>query len=232
MAEEDLYEPIKHFLETQGYEVKGEIGACDIVAVRDGEPPVVVELKERLTLALILQAVDRLSLSDTVYVAYRVGKGHSASWRSRRKQVTSLLRRLGLGLLTVSTRGRVEAVLDPAPYRPRSSPARQRRLLKEFAERVGDPEVGGSASRQRLTAYRQDVLRCAHQLVEEGGALKVSVIRERTAVQRAGTIMRDNHYGWFDRVRTGYYELTPKAHQELPEWSGALERLGLHSTDR
>jgi len=74
MPEVDLYEPIKRFLEAQGYAVKGEIGPCDIVAVRGDEGPVVVELKERLNLALLLQAVDRLSVSDTVYVAYRVGK--------------------------------------------------------------------------------------------------------------------------------------------------------------
>ena len=115
MPEVDLYEPIKRFLEAQGYAVKGEIGPCDIVAVRGDEGPVVVELKERLNLALLLQAVDRLSVSDTVYVAYRVGKGHSASWLSRRKQVMSLLRRLGLGLLTVSARGNGVPVLDPAP---------------------------------------------------------------------------------------------------------------------
>lgn len=224
MAEADLYEPIKRFLEAQGYEVKGEIGACDIVAVRSDEGPVVVELKERLSLALLLQAVDRLSVSDTVYVAFRVGKGHSASWRSRTRQVTSLLRRLGLGLLTVSARDRVVPVLDPAPYRPRSNVARQRRLLKEFAERVGDPEVGGSASRRRLTAYRQDALRCAREL-DLQGVLKLSVIREQTDVSRAGAILRDNHYGWFDRVKTGYYELTPKGREGLVEWSEAVEHL-------
>lgn len=64
MAEVDLYGPIKQFLESQGYAVKGEIGACDIVAVRGDEGPVVVELKERLNLALLLQAVDRLRVSD------------------------------------------------------------------------------------------------------------------------------------------------------------------------
>ena len=196
MPEADLYSPIKRFLESQGYEVKGEIGACDIVAVRGDEGPVVVELKESLNLALVLQSVDRLRISESVYIAFRIGKGYSASWRSRRKQVTSLLRRLGLGLLTVSARDNVVAVLDPAPYRPRPSSDRRRRLLKEFAERVGDPEVGGSASRQRLTAYRQDALRCARELTEEG-VLKVSVIRERADVSRAGPILRDNHYGWF-----------------------------------
>ena len=46
MPEADLYGPIKRFLEAQGYEVKGEIGPCDVMAVRGDEGPVVVELKE------------------------------------------------------------------------------------------------------------------------------------------------------------------------------------------
>ena len=223
MAEADLYGPIKQFLEAQGYEVKGEIGACDVVAVRGDEGPVVVELKEGLTLALVLQAVDRLAVSDSVYLAFRVGKGKTASWRTRKKQVLGLLRRLGLGLLTVSERDDVVAVLDPAPYRPRSNVRRRTRLLKEFAERVGDPEAGGSASRKRFTAYRQDAVRCARELAE-AGTLKLSMVRERTRVSRAGAIMRDNHYGWFDRVKTGYYALSPKGVQESAHWADALER--------
>lgn len=218
MPEVDLYGPIKSFLEAQGFAVKGEIGACDMVALRGDDEPVVVELKERLSLALILQAVDRLRVSDTVYVAFRIGKGHSASWRSRRKQVTGLLRRLGLGLLTVSARGTVVPVLDPAPYSPRPDRRRRARLLREFAERVGDPEPGGSAARQRLTAYRQDALRCAGELARDG-VLKVSVVRERTGVSRTGPIMRDNHYGWFERVRRGHYGLTPKGRAELTDWT-------------
>ena len=225
MAEVDLYEPIKRFLEAQGYEVKGEIGACDIVAVRGNEGPVVVELKEGLNLALLLQAVDRLQASDEVYVAFRIGKGQSATWRTKRKQVTSLLRRLGFGLLTVSSQGQVVPVLDPAPYQPRANAGRRDRLLKEFAERVGDPEAGGSPSRKRLTAYRQDALRCARELAAEDG-LKLSVIRERADVERAGPILRDNHYGWFERVRTGHYDLSPKGRQDLAEWADALKSLG------
>ena len=122
MAEADLYRPVKQFLEAQGYAVKGEIGPCDVVAVRGEGGPVVVELKERLSLSLVLQAVNRLTVSDVVYVAFRIGKGHSATWRSQGKHVVHLLRRLGLGLLTVSSRGRVVPVLDPAPYRPRTRP--------------------------------------------------------------------------------------------------------------
>jgi len=224
VAEAELYGPIKQFLEAQGYAVKGEIGACDIVALRGEDAPVVVELKERLNLALILQAVDRLRVSDAVYIAFRVGKGQSASWRSRPKHVTALLRRLGLGLLTVSPRGNVSAVLDPAPYRPRTDMQRRRRLLKEFADRVGDPEAGGSSSRKQLTAYRQGALRCAQELAVSG-VLKLEALRTRTGVDRAGPMMRDNHYGWFERVKTGHYQLAPKGRRELVDWQDALEEL-------
>ena len=204
MAETDLYAPVKQFLEAQGYAVKGEIGACDVVGVRGAEDAVVVELKERLNFALLLQAVDRLNISPLVYVAFRIGKGQSATWRSRRKQVLSLFRRLGLGLLTVSSRGNVVAVLDPTPYSPRTNARR--------------------SSRQRLTAYRQDALRCARELSSEG-TLKVNIIRERADVERAGPILRDNHYGWFERVKTGYYDLSPKGQRDLADWSEVLDKL-------
>jgi hypothetical protein len=228
MAETDLYRPVKQFLEAQGYAVKGEIGPCDIVAVRGDEGPVVVELKERLSLSLVLQAVNRLTVSDAVYVAFRIGKGHSASWRSHGKHVVSLLRRLGLGLLTVSSRGQVVPVLDPAPYRPRLRHRGRSRLLKEFAERVGDPEVGGSVSARRLTTYRQDALRCARELAA-AGVLKVSALSDRTGVSRAGPILRDNHYGWFDRVKVGHYALSPEGERGLKHWSHALPVEALRS---
>ena len=229
MSEADLYHPVKRFLEAQGYAVKGEIGACDVVAVRGDEGPVVVELKERLNLALLLQAVDRLSVADTVYVAFRIGKGQSGSWRSRQKQVVRLVRRLGLGLLTVSSRGTVVPVLDPGGYRPRANLRRRARLLKEFAERVGDPESGGSPSRERVTAYRQDALRCARQLGSEG-VLKLSDLRERTGVDRAGAILRDNHYGWFERVRVGHYALTRGGREALTQWAAAVSQLTVLSS--
>lgn len=217
MAEIDLYEPVKQFLQAQGYVVKGEITDCDVVAVRGDEAPVIVELKDSLNLALILQAVDRLRITGSVYVAFRVGKGKSATWRSRHKQVISLFRRLGAGILTVSTRGKVVAVLDPAPYTPRADVRRRKRMLKEFTERVGDPHAGGSASGERFTAYRQDALRCGVELADNG-MLKVSEIRERTGVDRAGAIFIDNHYGWFDRVKRGYYELSPKGQEDVQRW--------------
>lgn len=224
MSESELYAPVKAFLEGQGYAVKGEVKGCDVVAVRDDEPPVIVELKTALSFALILQAVDRLAVTDSVYVAFRIGKGQSSMWRSRRRAVLGMLRRLGLGLLTVSTRDQVVPLLDPESYRPRPNIKRKNRLLKEFFERVGDPETGGSASQQRLTAYRQDALRCVGHL-HLAGVAKVSVIREATGVERIGEILSDNHYGWFERERRAHYRLSPKGESAKTAWAQAIETL-------
>ncbi len=68
MKESDLYIPLKKFLESQNYEVKGEVLDCDVVAIRGKETPVIVELKLHLNLEVVLQAVDRLSLTQKVYV--------------------------------------------------------------------------------------------------------------------------------------------------------------------
>ena len=68
MQEVDLYPPLKHFLTQQGYEVKGEVQHCDVIAVRGDEPVVVVELKLSINITVVLQAVDRLQISDSVYI--------------------------------------------------------------------------------------------------------------------------------------------------------------------
>src|SRR5215475_6370481 len=41
-SETSLYGPVKRYLETLGYAVKGEVCGCDLVAIRGDEPPVVV----------------------------------------------------------------------------------------------------------------------------------------------------------------------------------------------
>src|SRR5262249_14499851 len=158
-AEADLYPAVKAFLEAQGYDVKAEVRGCDVVAVRGDEPPVIVELKLAFSLALLLQGVDRLTMTDRVYLA--VGRPRGSVLR---RDVRDLCRRLGLGLMTVvpgrSAHG-VEVIVDPVPYRPRRRTASLTRLLGEHARRVGDPNRGGVTRTPIVTAYRQEALRCA-----------------------------------------------------------------------
>ncbi len=209
--ETDLYPPVKAYLEGQGYEVKGEVGAVDVMAVRGDEEPVLVELKLGFSLALLHQGIARQAVTDAVYLAVPHGlKGM--------KENLSLCRRLGLGLMTVRLRdGYVEVLADPAPYHPRKVPARKTRLLREFARRVGDPNAGGATRVGIVTSYRQDALRCA-TFLEDEGASKGAVVAKGAGVPKATRIMADDHYGWFERVEKGVYMLTPKGVQALADY--------------
>ena len=202
MRETDLYLPVKRFLEAQGYDVKAEIGGCDVLAVRGDEPPVIVELKTGFNLQLLLQGISRQAVSDTVYLAIPESK------RALSKDILRLCKRLGLGLLVVNGDW-VEAYLDPAPYQPRKAPRRTAVLLKEFQRRVGDPNSGGSSRRPLVTAYRQDALRCV-KFLKTTGASKVSEIVAQTKVDRTPAILRRDVYGWFMKLDRGIYSLSPK----------------------
>ena len=222
--EEDLYEPVKAFLEGQGYAVKAEVRGCDLVARRGEEAPVIVELKKAFNLALLLQGVDRLSLSEQVYLAF-AAPAKAASWQRDRKNVLKLCRRLGLGLLMVHPqKNLVEPLLDPLPYQPRPNRKRQTLLLREFSQRVGDPNTGGQTRRPIVTAYRQNALRCAALLCAQGPT-KAAAIAETTAVKTAAGILQRDVYGWFLRVERGIYDLSPKGREALTLYADVIEEL-------
>lgn len=223
VRETDLYIPVKQLLEGQGYEVKGEIGAVDIVACRGDEDPVIVELKTGFSLSLFHQAIDRLGLSETVYVA--VPLASSSAFHKSLKNNAALCRRLGLGLITVRLKdGFVQIHTDPGPYKPRQSKPKKARLLKEFAKRVGDPNQGGATRQGLMTAYRQDALRCV-QFLHENGPTKAAEVAKKTGVEKARRLMADDHYGWFERVQNGVYGLTPKGGQALVDYASELKNL-------
>ncbi|MEM7546899.1 MAG: DUF2161 domain-containing phosphodiesterase [Pseudomonadota bacterium] len=220
--ESDLYLPLKTYLEAQGYEVKAEIGECDLLARRGAEEPVVVEMKLTFSLALVMQGVSRQALFEQVYVA--VPASSARGWKLRYKDITRLCRRLGLGLLAVKFTkdgARVEAHLDPAPYTPRRNARRRGRLLKEFERRVGDPNEGGTTRIKTVTAYRQDAIRLARYLAAHDPT-SPAAMKAATGVVRARAILAADHYGWFERVERGVYAITPKGMAELPLWQNAL----------
>ena len=202
--ETTLYQPVKTFLEAAGYEVKGEVGGCDLVGLAESDPSVVVicELKLSFNLELILQAVDRAAIGDEIWIAARVsakGRGREADRRFR-----DLCRRLGIGMLGVSDRGEVSVIVSSISPMPRTNPKRRSRLVREHQRRHGDPTRGGSTRTPIMTAYRQQALACAEALL--AGPLRPRDIKDRAP--DAGRILLGNVYGWFERVRPGLYQLT------------------------
>ncbi|MEW8977205.1 MAG: DUF2161 family putative PD-(D/E)XK-type phosphodiesterase [Symbiobacterium sp.] len=222
--ETDLYLPVKRLLEDLGFAVKGEVNGCDLVAVR-GEELVVVELKRTFNLDLVLQGVERLRLTDAVYLA--VEPPRRACGNRRWSQVKALCQRLGLGLIAVQftgDRASASVLLDPEPRRPRTARKQRARLLAEFARRSGDRNPGGSTRRPLVTAYREDALRLAACLQRTGPA-PVRLIRTETGVQRAARVLQDNHYGWFARVARGVYQLTPAGEAALRAFADVVADL-------
>ncbi|MFK8035213.1 MAG: DUF2161 domain-containing phosphodiesterase [Hyphomicrobiales bacterium] len=221
--ETDLYAPIKQLLEGQGYTVKGEVGAADVVAVRDDEDPVIVELKTGFSLSLFHQGIERQGISDAVYIA--VPRAPGKAFLKALHNNKALCRRLGLGLITVRMKDEfVEIHLDPAPYKPRKSKTKKTRLLREFTKRVGDPNSGGATRQGLMTAYRQDALRCV-SILDLNGPTKASEVARLSTVEVARRIMSDDHYGWFERVQTGIYALSPKGKEALEHYAVELKAL-------
>ncbi|MGL4321075.1 MAG: DUF2161 family putative PD-(D/E)XK-type phosphodiesterase [Paracoccaceae bacterium] len=184
------------------------------MARRADEPPLVVEMKLTFSLALVMQGVARQSLVDLVYLAVPVSS--DKGWSLRYRDITALCRRLGLGLLAVDVEaGSVTAHLDPGPYTPRLNKPRAARLLREFERRVGDPNTAGTTRTPRMTAYRQDALRCAAHLAAAPAA--PATIARATGVTKAATLLRSDHYGWFERVERGVYGLSPKGQIALSD---------------
>jgi hypothetical protein len=215
MLETSLYGPVKAFLESLGFIVKGEIGGCDIVGLLPDEPPVVVicELKLQFNLELVLQGVDRLAACDEVWLAARMssrGNGREKDVRFR-----SLCRRLGLGLLGIAADDQVHVLISPASPSPGRDSKRRARLVDEHRRRQGDPAIGGGSRRPIMTAYRQEALACASAL--SAGAKRTKDLREITP--RAATILRRNVYGWFVRTGRGIYDLSAAGRDALQHWS-------------
>jgi hypothetical protein len=212
--ETSLYAAVKAHLERLGYDVKGEVCGCDIVAVRPGEPPFVVitELKLGFTLDLVLQGVDRLAAADEVWLAVRAThRGRDRDGRAHR-----LCRLLGFGLLAVDpARRSVEVLAEPGPYRPRRNPKRRSLLLAEHRRRQGDPAVGGSSRKPVMTAYRQCALACAAALRE--GPRRPRDLRE--VAPDAAAILLRNVYGWFEREARGIYRLAAAGEAALLHWA-------------
>jgi hypothetical protein len=214
-SESDLAAPVTAFLAAQGWIVRSEVKDCDVAAVR-GDDLLVVELKKALTLALLVQAVRRQRLTDTVYLAVP-RPGSVWQWRRANRGVLHLLRRLELGLLFVSRepdRDPVEVVLQPLPLARRRKAAARRAVLEEVSHRSADYNMAGSTRRKLMTAYREQAVRIACFL-SVFGELSPKALRALGTGQKTHAILYDNVYGWFRRVGTGTYRLAAHGERDI-----------------
>lgn len=218
--ETDLYRPIEHFFNEQGYTVHGEVNDCDLTASKDNLL-IIVELKLSLNIELLIQATKRQRLTELVYVAI---PKPTYSMRSRKwKDVCHLLRRLELGLITVAfheEENHVAIVFEPGPFDKNRSMQRSKKkrtaLLAEIAGRRENHNVGGSHQTKIMTAYKENCIHIACCL-EHFGPLSPKLLREMGTGDKTASILTKNYNGWFERIKRGTYALTEKGRIEYKD---------------
>ncbi|MFD1928448.1 DUF2161 domain-containing phosphodiesterase [Sporosarcina siberiensis] len=219
----DLYNPIKEHFTNLGFVVNAEVMDCDVTALKDDEL-IIIELKLSLSIELLIQASKRQRLTEKVYIAI---PKPSYNLRSKKwKDICHLMRRLELGLITVSfsdNNVHMDVVLEPDPFdRDRSmrrSRKRRTKLVEEIQGRFGDYNVGGSHKTKLMTAYKENCIQIACYL-KHYGPLSARNLRELGTGEKTYSILYDNHYSWFEKIERGIYSISERGlseYNEIPE---------------
>lgn len=221
ILEVDLWKPVSDFLIGQGFTVRSEVKDCDIAAFKD-EELVIVELKRNLSVDLLAQGVKRQKSADLVYIA--VPKPKKLIGNSKWKDIIHLIRRLELGLLLVSFksgRGIVEIAVQPMPFdRDRSIKANKKKresIVKEAKSRYIDANIGGSTRTKLVTAYKENAIFVACCLDRYGEMSPKHIKEFGTNKKQTDSALRENFYGWFDKVKRGVYTINDVGKTALEE---------------
>lgn len=211
--ETQLYKPIKDYFELKGFKVMSEVNDCDITAIFENNL-IIIELKKSFNLKLLYQLIERKSITPFVFAA--IPKPNNL-YSKNNKSMIKVLKSLEIGLITVSFEKQlnlVEVILQPQDGQIKNK-KKNKKILKEIEERICDFNTGGSKCTKIITSYRQKVIYIACVL-EKYKQVKINMLIKNYGCDvKTGNILRDNFYGWFERVKTGVYTLTDKGLKEL-----------------
>lgn len=220
--EVDLYEPIQQYFMQQGFVVYAEVNDCDVVAVKEQEEPVIIELKLTLNLELLMQAAKRQRITEQVYIAI---PKPTYSLRSQKwRDLSYVIRRLELGLIFVLVAGdqkEAKIMIEPTMFNRKKSmqqsKKRKNQLMNEINGRSGNYNIGGSSKTKIMTAYKEQCIYIAVCL-NKFGPLSPKRLREIGTGDKTPKILSANYSGWFERVKRGVYMLNEKGLEEYLEY--------------
>ena len=215
MPETDLYSPVKKLLAEMGYSVKAEIMDADVFGVK-GEETIAVELKLSLNLDVIVQAALRQKVADKVYIAVPPAK---RSGLKKRQNISHVLRRLEIGLITVRE-DEAKISFEAKEFDRKAAITRAKKtkekMMDEFTLRHGDENVGGTNGKT-MTVYRERAILLA-ALSEKYGEIKIADIPYLSGNPKAKSIIESNYYGWFYK-KDKLYGITEEGKKELKKYA-------------
>jgi len=137
-----------------------------------------------------------------------------------------MLKRLQLGLIVVSLKEEssyAEVVFEPKAFDmikvKKQSNKKKQELIKEFDARYGDFNTGGSTRKKLMTAYREMAIHIACCLIKYGFLSPKALRQLGTDEKKTTTILNKNHYGWFENISRGLYDINDKGRQEAAEYT-------------
>ena len=221
IKESDLYQPIKEYLDSLGYDTKGEVKDCDITAIKDDEL-IVVELKKGFTIELLYQAIERQKIADSVYVAIPLPKrGYK---NPHYKDMVTLCKRLEIGLILVGFTTNGKAQIDIA-VNIRKNIKKRMAVISEHNGRIGSINTGGVNRRKIMTVYKEQSLTIA-RILAENGELSAREIRKFCGYEKTSSILRMNYYKLFKKIGAkGHctYRITDIGLKMLDEYKDLIE---------
>ena len=221
MKETELFIPVKKLLIDQGYDVKAEVKDIDIIGEKQSSY-IAVELKTSFSMKLIYQAIDRQKTMDIVYIA--IPKEALPKTRSQFRHMTTLLKRLELGLIVVDNH-RAEVMIEVKAFDMTMSRSRYKKrkktIINEFKLRKNHHNIAGTNGK-KLTSYKEMVYQIGTYLMTHGDS-QVKDIKAYTKIEKTASILQKNYHQYFQRVRRGIYQLTDKGIQGMIELNDLLK---------
>ncbi len=213
--EAELYLPVKAFLEARGYVVKGEVKSCDILAAKD-ELYIIIELKLSYNLKLVFQAVERQDSCDNVMIAIP-----DYAFETRKKQILKLMKKLNVGILTISKRPSGLVVKEELALNELSSFVDEE-LEREFSERSFDLSPSTNIVPYTVTAYKEKAIALA-VLLSLNDEMSIKELKALTAIENVQPILYNNYDGFFERTKRGVYRLTAVGLEKLQKYPQLVE---------
>lgn len=221
MKETELYAPVKKLFLSQGFDVKGEVKDIDVIAYHQ-DLMIGVELKTKVSLKLIYQAIDRQKVLDQVYIA--IPKDAIYQSKSLYRNFTHLLKRLEIGLIIVNGDS-AEVIIEAVPFDRNLSRSRYKKrktmLDKELRLRKNNKNIGGTNGK-KITRYKEQVIDIGNYLISNTKA-SPKEIKEKTGIEKTASILQKNYDGYFERVERGIYQLTEKGKKDIMKLKKQLE---------
>jgi len=164
LKEKDLFEPLKNWLEAQGFTVYAEYNGIDVIAVKDDEV-IAIEMKKTMNLKVIDQI---LNVSDSVNKAYVCvfNQPRKRSFQDNNMTIgEQILRKLNIGVIKITAtnsyyHGADEGItftIDNVWYKPQ-----RKEIPKDYYRNIPDyyqKNIGGVKSGDgSLTPYRVSIL--------------------------------------------------------------------------